>query len=50
MFAISEISPEIGSVEAHHVTWPHNSGREKKKRPIRLVSCNELLPGGTHEG
>ena len=49
MFAISEISPEIGTIEAYQVTWA-SRGSEQVKTPIKMVNCDELLAGGSHEG
>ena len=51
MYAIEKIDPSIGVISANHVTWgSDNYIKGKTRRPIELVSCNQLLPGGTHEG
>ena len=51
MFAIEKIIPEYGIIYANHITWGSDNYKDGKKvRPIELVSCEELLPGGSHEG
>ena len=51
MYAIEKIDPEYGMIYANHITWGSNNFKTGKVvRPIELVSCDELLPGGTHEG
>ena len=49
MFAIQKLDPRIGTIEAYHATWPKGQ-KEKVKRPIKLVDCEELLEGGEYEG
>ena len=51
MWAIEKIDPAYGIINSNQVTWgSDNYETGKKYRPIELVSCDELLPGGTHEG
>ena len=48
MFAIEDVEPRIGKIATKQVYWGNN--KEKKKYPVELVNCKELLPGGSHEG
>ena len=48
MFAISEIDPKVGILEAHYIQ--RQVTKKEIKVPIQLVKCEELLPGGRHEG
>ena len=48
MFAIENIDPTIGHVTAN---WTKREQGEKElKVPIELVECEQLLPGGLHDG
>ena len=48
MFAVSEIDPRVGTIEVNYSK--RSKGRNNSKTPIQLVQCEELLPGGKHEG
>ena len=48
MFAIQAPDPKAGRIIANQVAW--GRGKSKKRTKIDLVDCNELLPGGKHEG
>ena len=51
MFAIKNLDPYYGTIEATQVTWNANVGSEGKVEiPIKLVDCDELLAGGAYEG
>ena len=44
-FAVENIEPNIGRIEAYQVHWGGQDGI-KRKIPIKLVPCNELAPLG----
>ena len=48
MFAISDVDPKVGTLEAHYIKRSKN--KEYGFEPIELVQCEEFLPGGKHEG
>ena len=48
MFAISDIDPKLGTIEAHYIKRQKN--KQYSFEPIELAQCEELLPGGKHEG
>ena len=49
MFAVTQIAPEIGTIEAYQATWFQDGEKQKEKKQIKLVSCDELQAGGSHE-
>ena len=44
MFAIENIAKEIGTIEAKKISWDKNQ-TERTETPVKLVSCDDLLPG-----
>ena len=49
MFAVQALSPEYGEIRVELVKWG-TSRSEPEATEIKLVDCNELLPGGLYEG
>ena len=45
-FAVQRIERRIGDVKVQLVNWER--GEDKVKKPLELVSCDELLPNGAH--
>ena len=44
MFAISDIPPEVGIVNAHKVSWSSKSDEKAYTEPIRLIDCDIMQP------
>ena len=49
MFAIEDIDPSIGRIEANLISWQANTSNPEST-PVTLVSCKELQAGGLYEG
>ena len=49
MFAIEDIDPKIGRIEAELFTWEKETS-DSVGTPVDLVNCAELLAGGKYEG
>ena len=48
MFAVEKLDPRAGRIDAEQVFWGAKIPK-KKKIKIKLVNCEELLPGGQYE-
>ena len=48
MFAIQEPDPTAGVITAEYIM--RNETGIEEYYPIDMVSCDEMLPGGKHEG
>ena len=49
MFAMQNVPPQVGRVEAFHVSWPAGT-KDKIKTPVQMVDCKELREGGLYAG
>ena len=47
MFAVEKVDPRAATLVANAVFWDKSEG--KKRTPLSLVQCSELLPGGQYE-
>ena len=51
MFAIEDLDPRVGRIEANHVVWDFRGEKSNKQRSkLDLIDCNEYLKeDGTHK-
>ena len=52
MFAIEDLDPRVGQIQASHVVWDFRGEKSnKQKSQLNLIDCNEYVrEDGTHRG